>query len=92
MLQRMPLRLLEIIAPIQGIEPRVQQILGPLAVADHHAVLAQPFVVLRQDKVDVGALQVAEGLDHTVGRDHAAVDQHDGFEARGGHDVVLDGE
>lgn len=70
--QSMPLRLLEVVAPIQRIEPCVQEKLGPIASLQNEAALAQPLTVLRQDEINPVSFQVRECLDDAVWR-------HDGF-------------
>lgn len=90
MLQSMPLGLLKVVAPVQGIEPGVQEKLGPVSVPHDHASARQSFLVLRQDEVDPRPLQMREGLDHAVGWYDGLVDDHEGFEPRGVHDVLFE--
>lgn len=86
----MRLRLLEIIAPIRGIKPRIEEEPRPLRVANQPAVGSQAVLVLRHHEVHVLGLEVAEGVDDAVGRHDGLVHDHLLLELRGRHDVSLD--
>ncbi|KAI4129780.1 MAG: hypothetical protein LQ338_002090, partial [Usnochroma carphineum] len=66
--QSMALRFLEVVAPVQRIEPRVQEELGPVASLQYQAPLTQALAVLRQYQIDPIALEIRKCLDHAVWR------------------------
>lgn len=84
----MRLGLLEVVAPIQRIKPRVEQELGPVAVAHDEAPRREAVLVLRQREVDLLAAQVREGADDAVGRDDGLVLDHQGVHLLRGHDLL----
>ena len=89
MLQRMTLRLLKIITPINRIEPRVEKVLCPVAIPHDNTRRYQPLFILRDDKVDAVAFEVSERLDYAVRGDDGLVGEHDVLEARGLQHVRL---
>jgi len=78
--QRMPLGLLEIITPIQRIEPTIQKEPRPLPPPHHKTPRTQRLRILRQHQVDLVRRQVREGPDHAVRRHHGLVLEHQAFE------------
>src|SRR4051812_7803426 len=84
MFQRMRLRLLKVVTPVNWIEPGVQKVLRPLSIPHNDARRRQSFLILRNDKVYPITLQVAKRLDNAVWRHHGLVDDHELFEAGGG--------
>jgi hypothetical protein len=80
MLQRMRLGFLEIVTSVDWIEPGIQKVLGPLPIAHNNTRGRQSFLILRRDKVNPVALQVAESLDNTVWWHYRLVDDHELFE------------
>ena len=67
---------LEIIIPVQRIEPTVQEKPRPVPLSDDEAPLTQRFRVLSEDKVDLVAFQMAECFDDAVWWDDGLVFQH----------------
>lgn len=92
MLQSMALSLLKVVAPIQRVEPRVQEILSPVPTPDDHAAAGKTLLILAEHEVDPLALQVWERLDHAVGGHDGLVDDHEGFETPRLHDVRVEGD
>lgn len=86
----MELRLLEVVAPVDGVKPDIQEVLGPLPVPDNEAVGRQTFLVLSYDEVYSVAFQVTEGLNHTVRRYHRCICDHSRFELGGGEERCVD--
>lgn len=86
----MCLGLLKVIAPINRIEPRLEEELGPVTVPHHQAARREALLVLREHKMDVVAAQVAERLDDAVGRDDRMILNHQLLQPRRLHDVLLD--
>src|SRR4051812_22953083 len=71
--QCMRLGLLKVVAPVQRIEPRVEEELCPVPVPQQEAGHGHAHVVLRHDKVNVLGADVAKRLDDALGRHHAVV-------------------
>ena len=92
MLQRMTLRLLKVITPIDRIEPSIQEELGPLSVPHNKATRRQSIFVLCNDEIYSVALEVTESFDDAIGRYDGCVGDHVGFEFGGGEQVGVDGE
>jgi hypothetical protein len=92
MLQRMTLRFLKIITPVNRIEPTIQEELRPLPVSDNETTRRQSVLILRDDEVYSVALQVAEGFYDAVGRHHGRVCDHEAFEFRGREQRGVEGE
>lgn len=90
--QRVRLGLLEVVAPVQRVEPGVEEEFGPVPVAEDEAAGRQALLVLGHDKVNVVALEVRKGLDDAVRRDHGQVLDHVLLQVLGAHDVVDDVE
>ena len=86
----MRLRLLEIIAPIQRIKPRLEKEPRPLPVPDHHTPRRDARLVLRNHQIHILRLQMTKSLDDAVGRHDRHVLLHDLLQPRGRHDVLLD--
>ncbi len=57
---------LEVIGPVNRIEPRLQKELGPLSVPDDEAAGRQPLLVLRENDVHVLSLEMAESLNNAI--------------------------
>jgi hypothetical protein len=89
-LERMELGFLEVVAPVDGVEPDVQKVLCPLAVANDKAAWRQSVLVLGEDEVYAITLQVAECLDDAVGRDDGRIGHHGGLELRRGEERGVD--
>lgn len=87
--QRMRLRVLKVVAPIQRVEPRIQQKVRPVSSSHQEAVIAQRVLVLRQDEVDVRGGFVVEGFDYAVRWDDGLVGDHEGFEAVRRNNLLL---
>lgn len=87
MLQRMRLRLLEVVASVDRIEPRVQEVLGPLSIPNNEAVLRQSIFVLSNNKIYPISFEVSERFDDTVWWYYRLMDDHEFFELRGREDV-----
>jgi hypothetical protein len=92
MLQRMRLRFLEVVATVDGIEPRIQEVLGPLSIAHNEAARCDSILVLRHNHVYAVALEVSKGLDDAVWGDHGLVDNHEFLETRRREEVGLQRE
>ena len=90
--QSMALGLLEIIPPIQRIEPTVQKEAPPLPLPHHETPLTQRLRILRQHQVDLVALQVAERPDHAVWRHDGFVLEHQALEPCWSQEVFLQRE
>lgn len=83
MLQRVRLGFLEIVAPVDGIEPGVEEVLGPLPIPYDDAGRHQALLVLCDDEVYSVALEISESLDDTVRGHYGLVGDHDVLEAGG---------
>lgn len=88
----MTLGLLKVIIPIQRIEPAIQKKARPLPLPHDKTPLAQRLGVLRQDQVDLVALQMAEGPDDAVRRHDGLVFEHEAFEPLRGEDMLVQRE
>ena len=75
----MPLRFLEIVTPVQWIKPHIQEEFGPFALPKYETLLAESLAVLREDQINLVALEVREGMDDAVGRDDGLVLEHQGL-------------
>lgn len=80
--QRMELGLLEVVRPVDGIKPDIEEVLCPLAVPDGKAARRKTVLVLSEDKVYPVALEVAECLDDTVWWDDGRIAKHCRLELR----------
>ena len=96
-LEGVRLSLLEVVSAVDGVEPDIEEVVGPVAAADEEAGNAEPVAVLRDDEVDARALEVGKCLDDAVGRHDGLVGQHARLEPRRrryvsthGHGVVHD--
>jgi hypothetical protein len=75
-LQGMILGLLEVVTPVDGVKPTVQEELCPLSVADDKTTRRQPVLVLRDDEIYSVTLQVAECLDDALWGNDGSVGDH----------------
>lgn len=66
--QGVPFGFLEIIRSVKGIQPGLEEELGPFTVSDNNVVVHQPSLVLAEDEVGVVPLKVSIGLDDAVRR------------------------
>ena len=89
MLQSMGFGLLEIVAAIQRVEPRVKEELGPVSGSNDHAAAGQALSVLSQDKVNAAAFEVGKGADDAVRGHDGLVNDHERLQALGLHNVRL---
>lgn len=95
MLERMTLCLLKVISPVQWVEPRVEEELGPAvlgAVADQEGAVGEVVPVLRQDQTGFGQGQVGEGVDHAIGRNDGDVLAYEASDAGGVENVGVERE
>lgn len=83
----MSLSLLEVVASIQWIEPRLRKVLSPVAVAQHYTVRCQSIAVLAYDQRSVLPSQVAKSLDDAIGRNDREAPDHQLLEVPRFHDV-----
>lgn len=88
----MGFRTLEVIRTVQRIEPSIQQEPCPIALAEHETACAQSMLVLRQDEVDLLALQVLEGGDNTFWWNDRLSSLHCLVQLLWLHDILLDGD
>lgn len=88
----MALGLLKVIAAINGIEPRVQKVLCPLAIANNKTTRRQPVLVLRDYQVNAISLDVAEGFDDAIRGHDGGVCDHQFFKACGCENVRFERE
>lgn len=88
----MTLRLHEIVAPVQRIEPDIQKESAPITLFEDEASRTQIFLVLRNDKVHVSSLQVRKGLDDAVRGHDGNILEHHGLETLAVEDVRLERE
>lgn len=96
-LERVALSFLEIISPVQRVEPRVQEELGPVialfataGIAQQKAAVCEIVAVLGKDQRGLLSGEVGEGVDDAVGGDNGDVFEHKGLETL--EDVRFDGE
>ena len=75
----MAFSLLKVVRAIQGIEPRIQEKLGPFSPPQNEASMAQALSVLRQNEIGFITLEVTESMDNRVRRHHWNVFLHQGF-------------
>lgn len=90
--QAMSLGTLEVIRAVQRIEPRIKQEFRPIALTEHKTSRAQSMLVLRQNEVDLFALQVLESGNNTVRWNNRLPPKHCLLQLAWLHDVLLNGD
>lgn len=85
----MSLGLLEIVASVQRIHPRLKQELAPLAVPNHHAAGDQTRAVLADNEIDLIWPQVRKRLDNAIRRHNRVVLDHQALESLPIQQLVL---
>lgn len=88
--QSMSIRALEVIRAVQWIEPSVQQELRPIALAEEEARRCQSVLVLRQNEVDLLALEMLEGSDDTFWWNDRLTSKHCLVQHLWLHNLLLD--
>lgn len=79
--QCVSLGFLEIVAAVERVEPCVQEELRPFTPPDQEAPLAETFVILCEDQINLVALQMRKGPDDTVWWNDWLIPDHQGLEA-----------
>lgn len=87
----MSLSLLEIVASVERVHPRLNKELGPVTIADEKTVYHKPGFVLADDKGSLVSFQVSKSLDNAVRRYDGLVPDHQPLQLRRVRQLVLQG-
>lgn len=90
MLQRVELCFLEIVRPVDRVEPHIEEVLCPLAISDGEAAGRKAVFVLCKYKVYPVALEVAECLNNAVRGDYRRIREHCSLKLRGSEERRMD--
>lgn len=83
--------LLEVVGPVDRVEPSIQEELCPFSVADYKTTWCQSVLILRNDKINPIALQIAECLDDAFRRNDGGIGEHVRLEFGRREDCSMDG-
>lgn len=88
--QSMSLRLLKVVASVERVQPRLEEKLGPLSVAENNVVVHQARLVLRQNEVNMIPAEVLIRLDDAVWRHNRLARNHERLHRLGLQDQILE--
>lgn len=89
MLERVGLCALEVVRPVEGIEPHVEEEASPVAATHNEAFLAKSLAVLCNNEIDITTVGMPEGAYDAVGGYNRFVDEENAFQPCRVHYVIM---